>query len=321
MPKWTLNRLFDQTDQPKPRFALQGTVNWMRALAILVDGPDVGDETLERHYRGVQRRVVNEDADTRVFENVLMAFHNLASVTAINADQTHKYDVVRSAIISWYYTIYFSASAMVAAASGANPDTHASTAKVWQSDIVQSNLTVKPFSLFLSSLVIADVEKKIQIYRGANQHDLNVYPQNKEEAWGCVVSYLNGTADYEKCRIEDRVRSSREFAKLGVADFRKKVAIELRDRHLSKGFVNFIVQSFRYRGKANYRDSIFLSYGDDRSELIDAFTVDLVRVAYKFLRMTSCYVSRRVERGTWDSFLRDLEEHSRISVDIGVLRV
>lgn len=135
------------------------------------------------------------------------------------------------------------------------------------------------------------------------------------------MSYLNGSADYEKCRIEDRVRSSREFAQLGVADFRKKVARQLRDRHLSKGFVNFIVQSFRYRGKANYRDSIFLSYGNDRSELINAFTADLVRVAYKFLRMTSCYVSRRVERGTWDSFLHDLEEHSRISMDVGVLRV
>lgn len=65
---------------------------------------------------------------------------------------------------------------MVAAASGANPDAHASTAKVWQSDIVQNNLTVKPFSLFLSSLVTADVERKIQMYRGANQHDLNVCP-------------------------------------------------------------------------------------------------------------------------------------------------
>jgi len=142
---------------------------------------------------------------------------------------------------------------MIAAASGANPDTHASTARVWQSDIVQDNLAASPFSLFLSSLVPSDVESQIGVYRGTNQHDLNVYATSEEEAWGAIVSYLNGTADYEKWRTEERVRDSREYAQLNVNDFRKKAARELRDRHLSRGFVNFLVQSFRYRGSRRPR--------------------------------------------------------------------
>ena len=316
MPQWLLNRLFDTKDQPKPRFAFQGTVNWMRSLSILVENGSFEDNKIKDHYKSVNRRKPNSNADTLVFENMMMAFHNHASLVRLTKDVTHPYDVCRTAIINWYYATYFTCSAMIAAASGSKQETHAHTAKVWQSDIVNAGLVMSPFSLSLSSLVENVIEQEISSYRGRNKYDLNAYAENDDEAWGAVVSYLKGTWDYEKGRVEERIKTSREFKALGVDNFRTKAARTLRDEQLAKNGVNYLIQAFRYRGKANYRDSIFLSYGDDNSEKIRVFVEDLKKVSYAFQRMAAYYLSRRVEQGTWEKFIVDLEEHSRLSIDV-----
>jgi hypothetical protein len=321
MAQWLLNRLFNAKEQPKPRFAFQGTVNWMRALAILVGNGEFHDEKLKAHYGAVSRRKPNHEADTFVFEKMMMAFHNQASLVRLVEDISHPYDICRAAIISWYYSTYFTCSAMVAGASGSLQETHAYTAKVWQADIVDSALVVSPFSLCVSSLVEKVAEAEILAYRGANPHDLNTRPQDAEQAWGAAVSYLNGTWDYEKWRIEERVKGDKSFKALGVDNFRTKAARELRDNQLAKHGVNYLVQAFRYRGKANYRDSIFLSYGDDNSEKMESFIQDLEGVSRAFQRMAAFYLSRRVEKGTWAEFVADLEANSRLSLDANYLAV
>lgn len=143
MSKWLLDRLFKAKDQADPRFAFQGTIYWMRALAEVVNSGSCSDKELKKIYSKVKRRPPNIEADTFVFENMLMAYHNLASLYSINDDIISKYDTCRSAIVSWYYAVYFSSSAMVAAASGAVQETHSATAKVWQEDIVKK----KPYSI------------------------------------------------------------------------------------------------------------------------------------------------------------------------------
>ena len=72
---------------------------------------------------------------------------------------------------------------------------------------------------------------------------------------------------------------------------------------------------FRYRGKANYRDSLFLSYGDDNSEKIEIFVHDLEKVSRVFQHMAAGYLSRRVEKGAWPEFIADLQANSRLSLD------
>jgi hypothetical protein len=321
MAQWLLNRLFEAKDQPKPRFAFQGTVNWMRALEILVSNGSFEDEKIKTHYKLVSRRKTNPGADTLAFENMMMAFHNQASLIRLTKDTTHPYDVCRSAIINWYYSTYFTSSAMIAATSGSKQETHAHTAKVWQADIIDSGLAISPFSLNLSSLVEEVIESEISAYRQDNTYDLSTYPENDDEAWGAVISYLKGTRDYEKLRVEERVKDSREYKALGVNNFRKNAARELRDGQLAKNGVNYLIQSFRYRGKANYRDSIFLSYGHDNSEKIEVFVQDLEKVSRAFQRMAACYISRRVEKGTWAEFVADLEENSRLSIKAQYLAV
>ncbi len=321
MGQWLLNRLFDAKDQADPQFAFQGTVNWMRALAEIVNSGYVSDVELSKIYGGVRRRPINTSSDTSVFENVFMAHHNLASLSSINNDIGSPYDTCRSAIVAWYYATYFSASAMIAASSGSTQETHAATAKVWHADIVEKGLIPYPFNLYLSSLVTTTLEDEIAIYRDRNTFDLNDYAKNEEMAHGAVVSYLKGTHGYKKWVAEERIRRSREFKALGVGDFRKKVAREFRDGVLEKGHVNYLVQAFRFRGKANYRDSIFLSYGPDKEEIIAQFTVDLLDVSRAFVRSASFYASRRVERGSWGEFINDVEENTRLSINTDVIKI
>lgn len=316
MTSWLLDRLFNHQEQPVPRFAFQGTVNWMRGLAILADDQTFSNQALQAKYRPIQRRNVNPEADTLAYEMLLMGLHNLGGLNALCAPENDKYGIVRAAIISWYYCTYYSSKAMIAASSGSDPQTHAKSARVWQSDIVEAGLAVQPFSYMLSNVVPQNVERDVAHLRQGNNHDLNREPKNQVEAIGAVLSYLKGTAEYVKWQTEEEVKNSRAFRELGVENFRTVAARAIRDDYLRRESVNFLVQAFRYRGKANYRDSIYLSYGADRTGIIASFVSDLSRVAECFLAMAAHYVARRTERGTWLHFADDMDQNLRFKAPI-----
>ena len=320
MDKWYLQKLYETTDQPTLRFAFQGTVNWMRALAILTEESKFTNEEIIHFYSSVNRRERNNEADLVIFENILMSIHNLHSLKTINTTIENPYSIARTQIVSWYYTIYYASSAMIGALSGNVQETHTGTAKVWQNDLVE-RLTMPPFNLSLSTLVEKDFKATIQNMRDGNRFDLNNYPENEEEAMGAIYSYLQGTAGYKKWETEENLKKSKEFKKLEVDSFRTKVARELRDEKLQRGMVNFLIQSFRFRGKAHYRDSVFLSYGDDRSEELKQFIFDLDTVATAFLKMASTYAKARVHEGDWNDFVSDLEDNLRFDFDTSLLKI
>jgi hypothetical protein len=309
MSRWLLERMFEVDQRPVPRFAFNGTVNWMRALAFLVQQGDFEADALTKFYSEVKRRDSALFLDNQVFENILMSAHSHSALSSMVDHVPHGYDICRSAIQSWYYTIYFSSLAMVSAASGANPGSHEGASKVWNSVIVEPRLAVGPFSLLISTLTPKEAAAQIQALRGNNSFDLSTAPGNVDHAWGAIFSYLKGTVEFEREKHEERIRDTAEFNRLGVTDFRTKMAREIRDAELSKECVNFLVQAIRYRGKANYRDSLFLSYGSDESDRIDIFLADLVSVASAFMSMAACYSSKRVEGGTWSEFVKDLRDN------------
>lgn len=207
---WLLNRLFDHQKQPTPRFAFQGTVNWMRALSILVDEGAFSHDSLRGFYNQLQRRQLNQEADTLAFECLLMAVHNASAIQAARA-LDEPYSFVRSAIVAWYYAIYYASKSMIAAATGGDPQTHSKTGKIWQTDIATKNLAVTPFDFNFADLTPANIEQVIAALRGRNPHGLNTTPTNREQAFGAATSYLRGTAEYEKWRLEEEVKDSAEF--------------------------------------------------------------------------------------------------------------
>jgi hypothetical protein len=250
-----------------------------------------------------------------------MSLHNAAFLKSLTTSVISHYDVVRAAIVSWYYAIYYSSKAMIAAASAADPQTHSKTAIIWQADIVNKRLAIGPFQLSLKSVIATLVESEIATLRGNNPYDLSTTPFDLASAWGAIISYLSGTADYERWRTEQRVHDSTEFKRYGFKDFRRKAAKELRDRALSREPVNFLTQAFRYRGKANYRDSIYLSYGDNRSSSMKTFITDLDTVTAKFNFMACHYIGRRTESGSWSSFATDIATNARFTHTIDLSQI
>ena len=77
----TMGTLAEPDGAPEPRFALQGTVNWMHALALLAKDEGVDRARMQVFYRQVQRSSGLTDAATNtVFEQLLMSLHHLSAL-------------------------------------------------------------------------------------------------------------------------------------------------------------------------------------------------------------------------------------------------
>ena len=122
----------------------------MRGLAVLAED-EFSHGALRTFYDEVQRREPNQEADALAYQCVVMSMHDASAVQSM-ADAIDPYPMVRSAIISWYYATYYAAKAMLAACSGADPQTHTSTARCWQSEIVENSLAKHPFDLSISDI-------------------------------------------------------------------------------------------------------------------------------------------------------------------------
>lgn len=289
----------------------------MRGLAILADD-QFSHVQLQQFYQTVQRRQPNEQADALVYECLTMSMHNVSALDSLKTIED-PYPIVRSAIVAWYYATYYAAKAMLAASSGTDPQTHASAAKVWQAEIVTGGLVKSPFDLSITDITPKNVRQVMAVLRGANTHDLNTQPTDEDMANGALYSYLKGTAEYEQWRLEKMVEKSPEFKQSDFTSFRSKAAKALRDSRLKPAHVNYLIQAFRYRGKANYRDAIYLSYGRDDMERLRQYVSDLAVVAGAFALMAAHYASKRVIKNDWAEFSADLEEHARFELpfDLG----
>ena len=93
----------------------------------------------------------------------------------------------------------------------------------------------------------------------------------------------------------------------------------MRDKRLSGKTVCFLNQAFRYRGKANYRDALYLSYGHINKDDLEQFLKDLYKTLFAFTLQAGCYCELRVKKSCWSEFLDDLEKHGRLSVPLDVL--
>lgn len=299
------------TETPDAKFALPSTLNWMRAQAILVNNSDF--KTAIAFYQKVQRKDLTEPQLNSVLEQLLFSLNQISALQGL-ALVPNKADVARVGIVTWYYGIYGAASAMIAAADGSFPETHATTALQWDRQIVQAKLAMEPFGDRISSLIANKVTEDLKTPRSRGSHSLTIVPTTREEAWGCHAEYLSGTAKWEQWNLEQRVRGSPEFKALNVDNFKTKAAQTLRDAAFGKRSIAFLHQASRYRGKANYRDAIYLAYGKNVPTLADGFTDDLTSVLTAFSAMAAGYCSIRMGRDRWTEFINDLEQQRAISL-------
>lgn len=300
-------------DVPDARFALPSTIHWMRALAILVADQRLDFAAGRTFYGKVQARSLPDRELNTVCEQLLFVLNQIAALRALTL-APNKADVARTAIVAWYYGVYSAASAMTAAMDGSFQDSHADTAAKWQERFPARNQAMHPFADCLSSVVQATVAAELAPVRSRGQFSLVKEPTTAQDAWGCCAEYLSGTAGWEQWNIEERVRTTAAFKELKVSDFRTKAARQLRDAAYARRSIAFLHQASRYRGKANYRDAIFLAYGISVPSQLTGFVDDMLAVLQAFAAMSGAYCSMRVGKLAWIEFVDDIEQKKAISV-------
>jgi hypothetical protein len=304
--------LSDPKGIPDPAYSLPGTLNWMRAMAILVDHDEINAPSMHNICAVVTKGTLSDQAANTTFEQLLMSLHHLASLKAM-ASLPKRIDSARSAIVTWYYGIFHAASAMIAAQDGSFQENHGETANAWNSHFSGRPYIPPSFSYRVSTLVGKDVEKEIEILRNGNSFKLDSEPVNQQQAFGACMSYLKGSATWKAEYIEDDLKR-RELKKLGLDNFRTKRAQEIRDERLKGKSLGFVHQAFRYRGKANYREALFISYGNHIEPRLTNFYTDLYSVLEAFLCMAGTFCARRIGKDLWNAYHNDVSANAPLLV-------
>lgn len=298
--------------KPDPQFALPSTVNWMEALSILVGSPALDFAAAKSFYSGQGKRNMDALVENTVLEQLFLSLHHLSALEKMK-DVDVSADVARVGILAWYYGITNAASAMTAAQNGSFQEDHAATARMWDAEIAARGLAMEPFGWRVTSLMEGVFKPEVMAIRQGSSGDLLTTPRSVAEARGAAASYLSGSAKWYVWRNTEDVRASSEFKKLGVADFRKKVARELRDKRLASRSVGFIHQASRYRGKANYREALFLAHGRATSSALDGFVANQATVLRAFLAMAGAFAARKLGKSVWDEFVADVDAQRAFS--------
>lgn len=289
-----------------PDFALKAFVNWIRALRLLVEDEHIEFQNMVQKYRTTQKCNLNDPEVNTVLEHLLLSLHQLSSLKSFQTCDNQS-DVARMASVAWYYGIYDAGTAMVAAQSRSLQNTHTDTAREWHNQLIERDNVVYPFDLKLSSLEQKLAELELRNYSYDKTSRLIDRPTNIKEANECACAYLSGSRDWWAKRVEQRIKDKNsEFKKLEVSDFRTKKAREIRDKALSRWGISFLHLAYRFRGKANYRDALFLAYGIATEFYLDEFVSDLTIVLEAFLIMSGAFCSRRLGDDFWQKFIEDV---------------
>ncbi len=305
----TLN---EQGGKPSPQFALPATVNWMHALKLVVEEQKIDFQSATNFYKTVNRKQLLNLAENTVFEQLFLALHHLSALQKMN-EHRHVGDFARLAIVGWYYGVANAASAMIAAQISNLKEDHAGKANTWDHAIVLPGLAMEPFSWRVSSLSESTYKQEVEKLRSGSSVKLTDPITTAADARGALASYLSGSAAWYAWKADEDLKKSKPFKELNLDNFRTKKARELREAFHSRRAMGFLHQASRYRGKANYREALFLAYGKTAETKMENFIGDQAIVLEAFISMAGAFCARRLGAQLWDEFINDVDEHKMFS--------
>jgi hypothetical protein len=303
-----------------PKYALNSTFNWAKALAMLC-GSSISKESAKQFYgEKVRNSSPRDEAINSAFEELVFSLHELVAIKAM-AEANNEATFYRSSIVAWYYAIYHGAKAMVCIQSQQSPDAHIPLASLWLDNLAKRELIMPPFHLCLDSLVEKTYIESLTSKGYGTQFTVNQVPYSIEESNAAHLSYFKGCADWyqereKKERIEPDLRKQ-----LKLENFRTKEAKQFRDERLGKKKLGFLHMAYRFRGKAHYRDSIYLalnsnikqpSIPDEKAQFIQ----DLYYSARAFITMAGAFCFSKIDRTLRENFIKDFKENKTFIFDI-----
>lgn len=299
--------------KPDPQFALPSTVNWMSALRILIHDANIDFKSARHFYSKQSKRNMDVLVENTILEQLFLGLHHLSALEQFRKGDTTS-DYARVGILAWYYGITNAASSMTAAQDSSFQEDHAGTARLWDIQIASRGLAMEPFGWRVSSLVEKTYKPEVNAYKNFSGGKLRVVSTTPIEAQGAAAEYLSGSAKWYARQAMEKLRKEKQFKALQVKDFRTKDARAMRDERLQKKCVGFIHQASRYRGKANYREALFLAYGPNTETILHGFTDDLAIVMRAFLSMAGAFAQQKLGNSLWSDFVADIDDKRAFSL-------
>ena len=307
MPSWLYEQVLKVDPDREPAFSLQSTINWAAALRYEIEQQHGATATEQlRSCRSFFRTVASPRADTAVSGAIVeplysavtnaMALHRIARLPSVPS-------WLRSPVaVTWYYSIY-GACRSAFAANGQDPSDNHGAAMRTYSAVLQSSMP-HPFNMQAHRVSGESYETTLPSFPNAQKFDLSKnFQDSRDSAQGMILQYLSGTTKWYAERTKRRLQRE-----LHVQHFRTKNAQVVRDQRL-ESTIAFLHCAFRYRGKANYRDSIYLSYGLREPLIASRFVSDLATVSSFFVLAAAAFVERRLGTADVSLFFQDISSH------------
>lgn len=255
-------------------FILQSTVSWAAALRFSIESrhgstPAEQFNSCRDHFRPQQ---VKRGPAEKQGELYCLLFHSLTSATTLitlDSSEAGRPWMYPTTIVAWYYAHYHAIRAAAFARGLAPADTHTSLMKTINSGLRRQ--LPHPYNMLATHNGDGTYRAELPDVPEAKSAQLvRKFDGTADMAHGMLLDYLTGTAKREREDVEERIKKKKE-----AVDFRSKAAKELRNKQL-QGEINVMHCAFRYRGKANYRDPLNLTYGTRETQDYRSFLQHLV---------------------------------------------
>ena len=307
MPQWLFEKI---GNQPNPVFALQSSLNWIQSLAFEISDFH-GNSPLDQYNScleeirasGVTPLQNPERLDVgETFGSLYRALtFTMALDTFVKAEP--KAWTYPAAIVQWYYAIYNSLRAINIAQTLELTDTHAGLSKSLNN---LSQFLPHPFNVLAEWQEGENYLCTLPTPGHSTVYDLTrAFEADAQKCRGMIIQYLKGTTVFELDKVKERLKE-----KNGIENFRTAANRELRDRAAPRR-VNFLHCAFRYRGKANYRDAIFLTYGESDIRFDGRFITALHNISRFAVLAAFAFLKVRVPGDHWNLFKADLDQNVR----------
>ncbi len=310
-PKYWLGTLMGEYEPREGAFILQSTVSWAAALRFAIEArhgatPAEQFDSCRRHFRQHQ---VKRGPMEKQGEIYCLLFHSLTSATTLitlDCSDAGRPWMYPTAVVTWYYAHYHAIRA-AAFARGLEPDDkHAALAKT-----INTGLRVQlPHPYNMRALHQGDGTYRVELPEAPGATTVRLvrrFDETLATAHGMILDYLSSTAKWER---EDVERIIIEDKKLAYRDFRTQEARALRNQRLQRE-INFMHCAFRYRGNANYRDPLNLTYGVRETQDFRSFLHNLAVSARFAFTCGLAFAERAYGAEQTAHFVSDLNRNFR----------
>ena len=304
MTPWLFDRIVEEDGDRRPDFSIRAINNWFQAIRFEIEqshGKTIEEQvTACRDYYSGKRKTNNAGALGDIFEALFFSITYSMTLGSFAIRLPDTPWIRCTAIVDWYYSIYFSFRSMSYALEQVVPDSHSRMANFVAStlrtslpypfDIKASHKDGENYSIFVERKDPYMYELRHQFYF------------NRQQAQGMIAQYLKGTADWNTSNTKKAIlqKHKGEFT-----NFRSAKAQKIRNRWLL-GEIGFLHCAYRQRVKANYKDSIYLSYNFGENINLENL-IDNLNVSARFASMAAiAFAERKIGKTAVQSFVADL---------------